>query len=143
MTFKKINADITAAMKASDKLRLETLRMMKSKILIVNARGDLPESETVKILQNYAKSLKESIDIMEQHGKAEEAGKVTKELSVVEEYLPVMLSEEEAGKLVRQAINDLGITSIKEIGRVMKETVGKRQDLDGSMVRKIVSEILQ
>lgn len=130
-------------MKASDKVRLETLRMMKSKILVVNARGDMPDAEIVRILQNYAKSLKESIDIMEKYGKSGEASLVKTEIAIVEEYLPMMLSDEETVQLVRKAIEDLGVTSIKEIGKIMKETVAKRQDIDGSKVRQIVSEILK
>lgn len=132
-----------AAMKSGDKTRLETLRMMKSKILAVNARGDLPEKDIIKILQNYSKSLKESIEIMIQHGKTAEAEKIKSESDIVNEYLPKMLGEEETRSLVKETIASLQVTSIKEIGRVMKEIVGQRSDVDGSLVRKIVSEILQ
>ena len=60
--FKKINEALSAAMKAKDTFRLEVIRMMKSKILNVNARGDLPDAEIIKILQKYAKSLKDAIE---------------------------------------------------------------------------------
>jgi hypothetical protein len=132
-----------AAMKSGDKNRLETLRMMKSKILAVNARGDLPEKDIVRILQNYAKTLKESIEIMAQHGKIDESEKIKSELAIVNEYLPRMLSEEETRSLVKETVSSLGIASIKEMGLIMKEIAGKRSDVDGALVRKIVSEILQ
>ncbi len=130
-------------MKSGDKDRLETLRMMKSQILKVNARGDLPEKDLIKILQNYAKTLKESMDIMSKHGKTADVSKLEKELSVVEEYTPKMLGEEDTRKLVSDTVSSLGLTSIKQMGLLMKEITSKRNDVDGALVRKIVSEILQ
>src|SRR3989338_605691 len=139
--FNKINQDITKAMKSGDKVRLEVLRMMKSKILNVNARGDLPEKDIVKILQSYAKTLKETIDITEKLGRSAEALQAKNELLIVEEYLPKMLSEDETKKLVEATIAELGVSSPKDMGKVMKEIAGKRTDVDGNLVRKIVSEI--
>jgi len=141
--FDKLNKDIVSSMKSGDKDRLETLRMMKSQILKVNARGDLPEKDLIKILQNYAKTLKESIDIMAKHGKTADVSKLEKELAVVEEYTPKMLGEEDTRKLVSDTVSSLGLTSIKQMGLLMKEITGKRNDVDGALVRKIVSEILQ
>lgn len=140
--FEKINKDMAAAMKSGDKVRLETLRMMKSKILNVNARGDLPEKDVVKILQNYAKSLKESYEVMMQHGKTADAEKVKTEMAIIGEYLPKMLSEEETKKLVEDMIKALGLTSMKEIGKIMKELAG-RSDVDAGLAKKFVSEILK
>ena len=60
--YQKINADLTKALKEKDEFRLSVLRMVKSKILYVNARGDLPEAEVVKIVAKYAKELKDSIE---------------------------------------------------------------------------------
>ncbi|MEK7376851.1 MAG: GatB/YqeY domain-containing protein [Candidatus Margulisiibacteriota bacterium] len=141
--FAQINADIIASMKSGDKTKLETLRMMKSKILLVNARGDLPEKEIIRILQNYAKSVKETADVMSQHNRMPEADQAKKELMIVEIYLPRMLSEEETKKLVKDAITALGITSPKEIGRIMKEVLSNRTDVDGSLARKIFNESFQ
>jgi len=139
----KLNKDIAFSMKSGDKDRLETLRMMKSQVLRVNARGDLPEKDIIKILQNYAKSLKESMDIMSKHGKTDDVKKLEKELSVVEEYTPKMLGEEDTRKLVSDTVASLGLTSIKQMGLLMKDITSKRNDVDGALVRKIVSEILQ
>ena len=130
-------------MKAGEKLRLETLRMMKSKILNVNARGDLPEADIIRILKNYAKSLKETIDIMAGAGKTEEADKTRKELEIVSGYLPRMLSEDDTRALVKDTITALGATSRKQMGQVMKEITGKRPDADAALVSKIASELLQ
>lgn len=141
--FSRINKDIASAMKAGDKVRLETLRMMKSKILNVNARGDLPEKDIIKILQNYSKMLKESLESMLQHEKTQEAEKIKVELLIVEEYIPKMLSEEETKALAKEKIAELNITSIKEIGKIMKEILNARSDVDGTVLKKAVSEILQ
>lgn len=141
--FVRINSDIAAAMKSGDKTRLETLRMMKSKVLLVNARGDLSDKEVVKILLTYAKSVKETVDIMTQHARQAEADQAKKELAIVEDYLPKMLSEEETGKLIKEAISSLGITSPKEIGRLMKEVVALRADVDARLARKIFNESFQ
>ncbi|MDD5594601.1 MAG: GatB/YqeY domain-containing protein, partial [Candidatus Margulisbacteria bacterium] len=65
----KINQDLQAAMKAKDELRLSVLRMMKSKILYVNARGDLPDAEVIKILTKYGKDIKESIEEFKKVGR--------------------------------------------------------------------------
>ena len=141
--FAQINADITASMKSGDKSKLEVLRMMKSKILLVNARGALSDKEIVKILQTYAKSVKETVDIMTQHNRQAEADQAKKELVIVESYLPNMLSEEETIKLVKDAIAELGLTSPKDIGRIMKEVVAARPDVDASLARKIFNESFQ
>ncbi len=138
----KINKEIASAMKSGDKIRLMTMRMMKAKILHVNARGDLPEKEIIKILQNHAKSLQETIDICKQHGKEQEKEQAEKELAIVSEYLPKMLGEAETKAIVQEVISSLGIASQKEIGKIMKEILGKHSDIDGSMVRKIVMELL-
>ncbi len=143
MLFETINKDLTAAMKAKDSVRLGVLRMMKSKVLNVNARGDLPDAEIIKILQAYSKALKESAEIMAQHGKSEDADIIKKELSIISEYLPKMLDEEATKTLVKETAAQLNITSPKQMGLIMKEIMGKRNDVDGSLVRKIASEILQ
>jgi len=141
--FARINTDIAAAMKSGDKTRLETLRMMKSKVLLVNARGDLSDKEVVKILLTYAKSVKETVDIMTQHARQAEADQAKKELAIVEDYLPKMLSEAETTKLIKDAIASLSITSAKEIGRLMKEVVAVRADVDAGLARKIFNESFQ
>jgi len=141
--FNKVCADLAAAMKAKDTLRLEVLRMMKSKILLVNARGDLPDAEVMKILQKYAKSLKDAIEEIKKVNRADAVAKLEKELKIVEEYLPKMLSEAEVRQLVSSVITEVGATSAKDTGKVMKAVMGKGLNVDGSLVSKIVSEALK
>lgn len=141
--FKKINSDLSAAMKARDTFRLDVIRMMKSKVLLVNARGDLPDAEIMKILQKYAKSLKDAIEETKKVNRPEAVQKLEGELKIVEEYLPKMLSEAEVKDVVAKVIAEVGATSAKDIGKVMKAVIGKGLNVDRSLVSRIVSEVLK
>lgn len=141
--FNKINNDLKEAMKAKDELRLSVLRMMKSKILYVNARGDLPDAEVIKVLNKYAKDLKESIEEFEKVGRKDEAERVGQELKIVQEYLPRELSAEEIKSLVQKVVQELGAISIKEMGKVMKEVLARAPGVDGKIANQFVREILK
>jgi hypothetical protein len=141
--FNKVCADLSAAMKARDTLRLEVIRMMKSKILLVNARGDLPDPEIMKIIQKYAKSLKDAIEETKKVNRPDAVKKLENELRIVEEYLPKMLSEAEVRQVVAQTISEVGATSPKDTGKIMKAVMGKGLNVDGSLVSRIVSEVLK
>ena len=139
--FKKLNNDLSSAMKAKDKFRLDVIRMMKSKVLNVNARGDLPDAEILKILQKYAKSLKDAIEETKKVNRPDAVKKLEGELKVVEAYLPKMLSEAEVRDIVAKAVAEVGATSAKDTGKVMKAVMGMGLNVDGSMVSKLVSQM--
>ena len=141
--FDKINADMKQAMLAKDELKLSVIRMMKSKVLNVNARGDLPEAEVIKIVTKYGKDLKETIEECAKLGRAAEVERAKKELEVVQSYLPKELSAEEIKTLVQKTIAGLGVTSIKEMGRVMKEVTANNPGIDGKLVSQFVRELLK
>ena len=139
--FKKLNDDLAAAMRAKDAVRLDVVRMMKSKVLNINARGDLPDAEIIKILQKYAKSLKDAIEETKKVNRPEAVNKLEGELKIVGEYLPKMLSEAEVKDIVAKAVADVGATSPKDTGKVMKAVMGMGLNVDGSMVSKLVSQM--
>ncbi len=141
--FKKINDALSAAMKAKDTFRLDVIRMMKSKILNVNARGDLPEAEIIKILQKYAKSLKDAIVETKKVNRPDAVSKLEGELKIVEEYLPKMMSETETRELVAKTIAELGVSGPKEMGKVMKAITSKGLSVDNSVISHLVSEALK
>jgi hypothetical protein len=141
--FNKINNDLKNAMKVRDELRLSVLRMMKSKVLYVNARGDLPDTEIIKILTKYGKDIKESIEEFKKVGRLVEVERSEKELKIVQEYLPKELSPDEIKSLVQQAVAETGATSIKEMGNVMKAVLAKSPGIDGKLVNQFVREILK
>jgi len=141
--FNKINEDLKAAMKAKDEVKLSVLRMMKSKVLYVNARGDLPEAEVIKIINKYAKDLKESIEEFRKVGREAEVKKIEQELAIVQTYLPKELSPDEIKALVQQTIQEVGAASIKDMGNVMKAVLAKAPSADGKLVSQFVREILK
>ncbi|OGC24369.1 hypothetical protein A2291_02460 [candidate division WOR-1 bacterium RIFOXYB2_FULL_42_35] len=141
--FAKINDQMKTALKAKDQVRLSVLRMVKSKILYVNARGDMADEEIIKIINKYGKDLKESITEFEKVGKGQEAAEHEKELAIVKEFLPQELSPEEIKNLVSQTIQEVGASSIKEMGNVMKAVLAKQPSIDGKVVSQLVREILK
>ncbi len=141
--FNKINEELKNAMKSKDELRLSVLRMMKSKVLYVNARGDLPDNEVIKILTKYGKEIKESIEEFKKVGRADDAAKAEKELTIVQEFLPKELSADEIKALVEAAIKELGASSMKDMGNVMKAVRAKAPASDGKIVSQFVRELLK
>jgi uncharacterized protein YqeY len=140
--FEQINNDLKEAMRAKDELKLSVLRMMKSKVLYVNARGDLPEAEVIKIVTKYGKDLKEAIEEYKKVNRAAEVAKTEKELAIVQSYLPKELTPDEIRAQVQQAIAETGAASIKQMGVVMKAMQAKAPGADGKIVSQIVRELL-
>lgn len=141
--FVKINKDLQSALKDRNELKLSVLRMMKSKVLYVNARGDLPDAEIIKIVIKYSKELKESIEEFKKVGRTIEIERTEKELAIVQEYLPRELTAEEIKSLVQQVMAETGASSIKEMGNVMKAVLAKSPGIDGKLVSQLVREILK
>ena len=137
--------DMKDAMRARDKVRLSTIRMINS--LIKNAeiekRGELTDDEIIQLLMKYAKQRKEAIEMYEKGGRQDLVEKEKAELAVVESYLPKQMSEEEIRELVKEAIEATGASSPKDIGKVMQHVMPKvKGRADGSVVNKIVREML-
>src|ERR1700722_11061328 len=102
----KINHDIKEAMRSRDQIRLDTLRMLKSKILAVDARGNLPDGDVIKLFKTYSGNLDEALDQAQAANRPEMAERLKEELKIVQEFLPTMPSLEETKKIVIQAISD-------------------------------------
>jgi len=137
--------DMKEAMRAKDKVRLSTIRMINS--LIKNAeiekRGELTDDEIIQLLMKYAKQRKEAIEMYEKGGRQDLVEKEKAELAVVESYLPKQMSEEEIRELVKEVIEATGASSPKDIGKVMQHVMPKvKGRADGSVVNKIVREML-
>jgi uncharacterized protein YqeY len=140
--FEQINNDIKEAMRAKDELKLSVLRMMKSKVLYVNARGDLPEADVTKIVNKYGKDIRETIEEYTKVGRAAEVATAEKELAIVQSYLPKELTPDELKTLVRQAIAETGASAGKQMGLVMKAMQAKAPGADGKVVSQLVRELL-
>jgi len=118
----KIQGDLVGAMRAKDELRLNVLRGIKSAIKLkeVEKIRALDESETIQILQTLVKQRKESIDQFTKGNRPELAEKETKELAVIESYLPAGASEAEMDAAIAKAISETGANSVKQMGAVVK-----------------------
>jgi hypothetical protein len=139
----RLNEDMKAALKGGDQARLSTLRMLRSQILVEKKRDvsitTLPDADAIRAFQSYAKKLKDSIAEYQKLGKAEDVARISGELKVVEEYLPATLSEAESRDMVRSVISELGATSMKDMGRVMKEVQARAQGRgDGKLLSDLV-----
>lgn len=147
MLFDQISTDIRDAMKARDKVRLDTLRNIKKVFLEAKtapgANDTLSDADAMKILQKLAKQGKESAAMYTQQSRQDLADDELAQVAVIEEYLPKPFTPEEVQEAVQVIITQLGATSIKDMGRVMgvatKQLAGKA---DGSAISKAVRAIL-
>jgi hypothetical protein len=143
----RINEDLKAAMKAGDKVRIDALRSLRAAIIEFNKSGTqtelTPEIE-LKILNGAAKKRKDAIEMYKNANRPDLLEKEEAELAIIQEYLPQMMSEEEIRTIVAQKIQQVGATSMKDMGKVMgplmKELAGRA---DGGVVQKIVKELLE
>src|SRR6266852_5898149 len=118
----KIQKDLVDAMRAKDELRLSVLRGIKSAIQYKETENirTLDEAESVQLLQTLVKQRKESIEQFTKGSRPELAEKETKELAIIESYLPAGASEAEMDAAISKAICETGANSIKQMGAVVK-----------------------
>ena len=122
MTLKeRITEDMKAAMRAPDKERLSTIRMVQAAIKQreVDERITLDDAQVIAVLEKMVKQRKESIVQFEQGGRADLADKEKAEIALLQAYLPAQLSEAEVDALIQAAIASTGAASIKDMGKVM------------------------
>ena len=138
----KINDGIKEAMKNREQLRLDTLRMLKSKIMAVDARCALPDAEVLKLFKTYFGNLQEALEQALAINRPEAAEKLKQEIEIVQEFLPKALSLEETQKIVVQAIADSGAKTKKDFGFVMKSIMKLNNTVDGKVAKDIINQLL-
>jgi uncharacterized protein YqeY len=138
----KINHDLKEAMKSRDQIRLDTLRMLKSKILTVDARGNLSDPEVIKLFKTYLGNLQEALDQAQAVNRLEIVERLKSEIEIVQEYLPKALSLDETKKIVEQAIADSGAKTKKDLGLVMKSIMKINNTVDGKLAKDLASQLL-
>lgn len=138
----KINQGIKEAMLSRNQLRLDTLRMLKSKILAVDARGNLPDPEVIKLFKNYLGSIQEALEQSQAANRTEAVQKLKSEIEIVQEFLPKAPSQEETKKIVEQAIINSGAKTKKDLGLVMKAIMQLNNTVDGKLAKDIASQSL-
>lgn len=117
----RITDDMKSAMRAKQKQRLETIRLILAdfKRIEVDERIELDDTRCTAILDKMLKQRRDSIKQFEEAGRQELADKEKAEMEVIQEYLPEQLSEEEIAKLIEQAIDQTGANSAKDMGKIM------------------------
>ena len=141
----QILADIKAAMKAGDKSRLATLRLISAAIKQkeVDERIDVDEAQTMAILDKLMKQRRESIVQYEKAGRDDLVAVEQAESTIIQTYLPAALDQSEIDKIVGDAITTPGAASIKDMGKVMglvKPALQGRADM--AAVSKLIKERL-
>ncbi len=144
---KQVMDKMKEAMKAKDTLALQALRSVKSAFLLAKtetgAQEELTEEQELKIIQKQVKQRRDSADIFIKQGREDLAAPELAELSVLEQFLPEALSEEKIEEIVAAAIQKLGATNMKDMGKVMgvvsKELAGQA---DGKTISTLVKKNL-
>lgn len=142
---KIINNDLKEAMMAKDRRKLEAIRAIKAALLLEKTGADttsaeVPETVELKMLQKLVKQRRDAAKIYHEQGRADLADEEEYQASIIEQYLPKQLSEEEVKTIVSKVVADLGATTMKDMGRVMGEA---SKQLAGKADNKTVSQIVR
>ena len=145
--FEQVSKDIREAMKAHDKVRVETLRNIKKFFLEAKtapgAYDTLEDDAAMKILQKLAKQGEESAEVYQKAGRIELANEELAQVNVIKEYLPQPLTEEEIRVQISDIIAQTGASTMKDMGKVMglasKQMAGQA---DGKTISTIVRQLL-
>lgn len=137
-----INEGIKESMRSQNQIRLATLRMLKSKILTVDARGNLADAEVVKLFKTYFGNLQEALEQAQAANRQEMVERLKSEMEIVQEFLPKTPSPEETKKIVIQAISESGAKTKKELGLVMKSIMKLNSTVDGKLAKDLASQLL-
>jgi len=141
----QFRADLTQAMKSSDKVRLATLRLLTAAIKNrqIAKGGGLDDAEALEVVRLATKQRREAIVLARQYGREDIAQQEEQELAILEAYLPVQLSTDDLIQRIDAVMQELGATSEKDLGRVMRVVMPEVQGrADGTTVHRLVRERL-
>lgn len=141
----RLAEEMKQALKSSDKLRLSTIRMIRSalKNKEIELRKKLEDEEVEKVIQVMVRKGEESVEQFQIGGRMDLVEKEKKEIEVLKSFLPKPLSQEEILKIIDQSIQETQASSVKDIGKVMKSVMPKiGGKADGKLVNQLVKERL-
>lgn len=134
----QIDKDLVAAMKAKEELRLSVLRMMKTALKLKQSETGkaVEDAQALAVFRTMVKQRHDSAEQFRKGGREEMAAKEEAEIKIVESYLPAGATDEEIDAAVAAALEETGITSAKEMGKVMKAAMAKLagKNADGKRV---------
>lgn len=118
----RINEEMVAAAKAKDKVKLSSIRMLKTALhnKEIDAMRPLNETEIMQVMANLVKQRKDSIEQFAKGGRQDLVDKEEAELKVLQSFMPEQMSNEDVEALIKKAIAEVGATSVKDMGKVMK-----------------------
>jgi len=139
----QIGEDIKAAMKAKDKIRLETVRSIKKVLLekevSLRPQDSLTAEQEIELLSQQAKQRKDSIEQYQNAGRLDLAEKEAQELAIIQTYLPKQISDQELEVIISEIITTLGASSIKDLGKVIGSAIKQlKGQADGKKIEQIV-----
>jgi uncharacterized protein YqeY len=140
-----LNREMVLAAKLKDKIRLSALRMIKSGVhnREIDLKRKMTDSEFLQMLSSMVKQRKDSIDQFKKGGREDLVEKEEAELKVIQQFMPVQISEEEIDVEIQKSIQEVGAVGIKDMGKVMKVLMPKLTGkADGKMVGDKVKERL-
>ena len=148
MLKEQLQEELKQSMLAKDKLKTSVLRLLLSAINYYEiqkggAGYGATDEDVLSVIQKEAKQRKDSIEQFQKAGRQDLVDKETKELEILQRYLPEQLNEQAVITLITQTIKELGATSMADMGKVMSVLMPKvKGKADGSLVGKIVKENL-
>jgi uncharacterized protein len=137
--------EMKEAMKSNDKLRLSTIRMIRSTVKNkeIELRKPLDDGEIQKAIQGMVRKGEESVEQFRLGGRMDLVEKESKEIEILKTFLPQALTREEILKIIDETIEETQSTSLKDIGKLMKSVMPKLQGkADGKLVNQLVKERL-
>ena len=141
----QILEDLKQAMKAQDKLKLTVIRMVKGAMQMeeLNKKRELNDDEVINVISKQIKTRKESIVEFEKASRTDLIEQTTKEIEILNEYMPEQMSEEEINKIIDKVFVCVNPTSSSDMGKIMREiTPLVKGKTDMSLVSKLIKDRL-
>jgi hypothetical protein len=138
----RLSDDFKKALKSGDRELVSVIRMIKAAVKNkeIEKGRTLNDDEICAVLMSFVRQRKESIDHFLKGGRQDLVEKERRELSIIQSYLPPQLTEEEIKEMIKEAIDETGASSLKDIGKVMKVIMSKAK---GQVDGKVVSEYVK
>lgn len=145
MLIDQIRDDLKTAMKSKEPARVEVLRFLLSEVknIGINEKRELDDGVVTQVLQKLSKQRRDGIDQFKAAGRQDLADKELSELTILEGYLPKQMSDADVEAIVRAVAAEVGATSKKDMGKVMKAALEKLKGAaDGKRVQAVVAKVL-
>lgn len=142
----KIINEMYLSMKSGDKTKANALRTLVSKLKDqqIKLRKDISDEEALKVIKTLVKQRRESTKIFLKAGREELAEKENLEISILEKYLPKMISDDEIRVLVEGIVKEIGAKDLSDIGKVMPLVMKRgKGKVDGKLANDILKELLE